>query len=90
MAKLSELVKGFRANVREGIPAVLKYDGERIYLHCSKFTDGYVGLTTRKRIFTPCFNDANCPNCPYFKPNPETDKVLPTGTCEIGCIKPVN
>lgn len=51
MASLAELVKGFRANVRAGIPSNLQFDGKRIYLNIGdqEHIDnrkGYVGIGT--------------------------------------------
>jgi len=83
MAKLSELVRGFRANVREGFPTVLHYDGKYIRLNCSKHTNGYVGLATRESKYTTCFSHAECPDCQFYKPNSH-------GNCELGCIKPIS
>ena len=58
MAKLQELIKGFRANVREGNPCELRFDGRTITLcplpfdkyDCeaeTKYHRAYVGLTTK-------------------------------------------
>ncbi len=33
MAKLAELIKGFRANVREGNPCEMRFDGKSIQLY---------------------------------------------------------
>ena len=43
MAKLSELVRGFRANVREGIPSQLTYDGAFVELK-TEDPRGVVGI----------------------------------------------
>lgn len=53
MAKLSELIKGFRANVRAGFPCGLDFDGEtvRLYPKSERYDPNYgktfVGLTTK-------------------------------------------
>ncbi len=67
MAKLSELVRGFRANVREGIPTVLAYDGTSIKLNCSPNINGYVGLATRKGKYEICDLGINCKECVSFR-----------------------
>ena len=33
MAKLAELIKGFRANVREGNPCEMRFDGKIVQLY---------------------------------------------------------
>lgn len=83
MAKLSELVKGFRANVREGIPTVLLYNGKNIYLNCSPNINGYVGLTTRKGQYEICDLPIRCKECASF----ENTSVKPT--CKYNLAKPV-
>ena len=51
MATLSELIKGFRANVRGGIQTELYFSGKTISLSCpNKEPQGYVGLTTQPGI----------------------------------------
>lgn len=51
MATLAELIKGFRANVRDGIPTTLMYGGAKqiggddfISLSCEWKRNGFVGL----------------------------------------------
>ena len=53
MAKLHELIKGFRANVREGNPCALEFNGKDIHLYpktsgsdprCGKT---YIGICTK-------------------------------------------
>ena len=48
MAKFSDLVKGFRSNVRDGIPSTLTFDGYHIHL-TSKDRRGYVGIAERPK-----------------------------------------
>ena len=52
MAKLSELVRGFRANVRNGIPSTLMYRGESVYL-TSERKEGFVGICNRTTTAKP-------------------------------------
>ena len=72
MAKLSELVRGFRTNIREGIPTVLSYDGNSIKLNCSANINGYVGLATRKSKYEICTMNINCKDCVSFKNTSES------------------
>lgn len=83
MAKLSELVRGLRANIREGIPTVLDYDGETIRLNCSQNINGYVGLTIRKRIYDTCSININCKECVSFR------NTSSTPSCKYNLAKPV-
>jgi len=43
MATLSELIKGFRSNVREGIPTEIAFDGEYIRMN-ARGKKGFVGI----------------------------------------------
>ena len=51
MAKFSELVKGFRSNVRDGIPSTLIFTGDRVHLTAER-GDGYVGICGREALPT--------------------------------------
>jgi hypothetical protein len=44
MAKLSELIRGFRANVRNGIPSTLMFREGNVHLTAEMGMNGYVGL----------------------------------------------
>ncbi len=85
MAKFTELVRGFRTNVRDGIPSVLHYDGRFVRLVCSSNINGYVGLTTRQSKYSPCFKEDGCKTCPYQK------NLVPSiePNCELALFKPV-
>lgn len=53
MAKLQELIKGFRANVRAGFPCVLDFNGETIKLYGKSerweeaWSKTFVGMCTK-------------------------------------------
>ncbi len=83
MASFSELVRGFRSNVREGIPTVLHYDGKSIKLDSSPNINGFVGLTTRKGYYDICDMKINCKNCSLF----ENKDFMPS--CKLNLAKPV-
>ena len=83
MAKLSELVRGFRTNIREGIPTILLYDGERISLNCSPNVNGYVGQATRKSQYDICTLWDDCKDCELYR------ATSTTPSCEENLIKPV-
>lgn len=46
MAKFADLVKGFRSNVRHGIPSTLIYTGEVVHLTAER-KNGLVGICGR-------------------------------------------
>ena len=52
MATLSELIKGFRANVRDGIPTTLYFSGKEIILSTNN-NKGFVGMTTQPGVKQP-------------------------------------
>lgn len=88
MATFSELVRGFRCNVREGIPTILSFDGAHVKLNCSPSLNGYVGLATRegKVVYEICDLKLPCSLCTNFptSPNIPDDKPL----CKLGLVKP--
>jgi len=49
MATLAQLVKGFRANVRNGIPTTLYFSGKDVSLSTND-NKGIVGMTTRPGV----------------------------------------
>ena len=49
MATLSKLIKGFRANVRDGIPTTLYFSGKEIALSTNN-NKGLVGMCTRPGV----------------------------------------
>ena len=48
MAKFSDLVKGFRSNVRDGIPSTLIFTGDKVHLTAER-KDGFVGICDRPK-----------------------------------------
>ena len=83
MATFSELVRGFRCNVRDGIPTVLAYDGKTIKLNCSSNINGYVGLTTRKGQYEVCdMTGQACKWCSCYD-----DRLNPS--CKHNLVKPI-
>lgn len=83
MSKSSDLVKGFRANVKEGIPTIMVYDGRNIKLNCSPNINGYVGLTTAPNKYDTCEMEINCKECHAYK------SANFTPTCKYNLAKPV-
>lgn len=49
MAKLQELIKGFRANVRAGIPTGVAFDGKNLYLTADD-TKAFVGMSDKPGV----------------------------------------
>ena len=83
MATLNQLIKGFRANVREGIPTTLTFTGEDIHLTAAHRL-GFVGISSKPSITkTQVCEGINCKKRAtglYMRefqlPNLPTQKVL--------------
>lgn len=72
MSKVSELVKGFRANLKNGIPTMLKYDGAEIILTASPNCNGVVDMAYRPSKLDGCTASSGldcCRECGEYQPH---------------------